>query len=90
MLDKNPIMDSVLKITAQEIREDFLRCKMRPFTQQEFDWFWSLQKLRILVEKDIHVPFPEAWKHFDDGLTPEKTLEIYEQNRMDTSPGHKK
>lgn len=50
--------------------------KMRPFTREESDWFWKL--MHLIAERDIHIPFPEAWNHYDAGLTAEQTIKIYE------------
>lgn len=47
--------------------------KMRSFTKEESEWFFHVMKLR----GDLTIPFPNAWKHFDSGLTPEETVKLY-------------
>lgn len=51
--------------------------KMRPFTREESDWFWEVMKIK---NNDQYIPFPEAWKYFDAGLTAEQTVKIYATN----------
>jgi hypothetical protein len=53
--------------------------KMRRFTREEHNWFWDVQKISIKYE-DSSIPFPDAWKHFDNGLSPDETVKIYKQH----------
>jgi hypothetical protein len=51
--------------------------KGRSFTEPESAWFWEVMKL---TPEDVNIPFPDAWQHYDAGLSARDTVKLYVEN----------